>query len=252
MKVSFVSNIDIQGECEPRKCLSRARPHLSVSLYESEGFEVTDEPLVLPVRQGDHDSNGSLRTVTPNGTSPKRRDTNGNSDRSTRFGLAAKNGSCPSVGALRCGSNIHSKSMHLRTSSGMSPSTSSAGPTGRRRCERVECLDAGPFQIGSTARVKQPQMAEAVWRVLSMTPGQRFSWETGRRGLRMVGTHEIIPTATGCTSRLSLDVSGFLGRLLWPLIRRSAAQAVATENSGLRDRCQLLARSVQQNAQQAM
>ena len=44
--------------------------------------------------------------------------------------------------------------------------------------QRVEALDAGPFQIGSTARVKQPQMAEAVWCVQSMTPGQRFSWAT--------------------------------------------------------------------------
>ena len=59
--------------------------------------------------------------------------------------------------------------------------------------------------------------------VQSMTLGQRFSWATERVGLRMVGTHEIIPKAKGCTSRLGLEVSGLLGRLLWPLIRARPA-----------------------------
>ena len=37
--------------------------------------------------------------------------------------------------------------------------------------EKVERLDGGPFQIGSQARIKQPQFNETVWTVLALVPG---------------------------------------------------------------------------------
>ena len=104
--------------------------------------------------------------------------------------------------------------------------------------ERVRRLEDGPFQLGSSAAIKQPQLPEAVWRVTAFTPGRQFTWETHVRGMRMAGSHELSETPGGCTSRLSLEVSGLAAWLLWPLVRRNATRAVATENGRLRERCQ--------------
>jgi len=104
--------------------------------------------------------------------------------------------------------------------------------------QRVERLEQGPFDVGSNAKIKQPQLPESVWRVTLLTPGERFTWETRNFGIRMVASHEIVATAAGCASNLRLEVFGLVAVFLWPLIRRSARQAVAKENTGLRDRCQ--------------
>jgi len=104
--------------------------------------------------------------------------------------------------------------------------------------QSVERLERGPFGVGSTAKIKQPQLPPAIWRVTSHTPGERFTWETRNRGMRMVATHEIVATSGGCASNLRLEVSGLVAMLLWPIIRRSAGRALAKENLCLRDRCQ--------------
>jgi uncharacterized membrane protein len=105
--------------------------------------------------------------------------------------------------------------------------------------ETVRRLEDGPFQLGSSAAIKQPQMPEAVWRVTKFTPGRQFTWETTIRGMRMIGSHELVDSPAGCASRLRLEVSGMVAWLLWPLIRGSAARAVETENNRLRERCLL-------------
>jgi hypothetical protein len=107
--------------------------------------------------------------------------------------------------------------------------------------QQVRRLDSGPFQVGSSAMVKQPQFPETVWRVTALDPGRGFTWETRVRGLHMIATHEVVPTPGGCTSNLRLEIRGLLATILGPLIRRSAKQAMATENEGLRNRCANLA-----------
>lgn len=104
--------------------------------------------------------------------------------------------------------------------------------------ESVRRLEDGPLQLGSSARIKQPQMPEAVWRVTAFTPGRQFTWETQFRGMRMIGSHELVESPAGCASRLRLEVSGLLAWLLWPLVRRNASRAMETENSRLREGCQ--------------
>jgi hypothetical protein len=103
--------------------------------------------------------------------------------------------------------------------------------------EQVRRLDGGPFQLGSSAAIKQPQLPEAVWVVTAFTAGRQFTWETNVRGMRMVGSHELIETPAGCTSQLRLEVSGLTAWLLWPLVRNNAKTAIETENNCLRDRC---------------
>lgn len=90
---------------------------------------------------------------------------------------------------------------------------------------RIERLDDGPFGVGSRARVKQPMQRATVWTVTDYDDGRSFAWTARSSGLVFVGGHEIVPTATGVTNVLTLDIGGaaapVLGRLLAPVLRRA-------------------------------
>lgn len=110
--------------------------------------------------------------------------------------------------------------------------------------EKVIRLDDGPFAVGSSARIKQPGLPEAVWRVTSLEPGAEFSWETRLRGMHMVGTHRVIPAGSGTQSILQLQMSGLVARLLWPLIRQPASRSLEQENLGLKTLCERIAQEL--------
>jgi uncharacterized membrane protein len=61
----------------------------------------------------------------------------------------------------------------------------------------VTLVGNGPFGLGSMARLKQPAQPESEWVVTEFASGQRFSWETRRNGLHMIGTHELYPEGPG-------------------------------------------------------
>jgi hypothetical protein len=86
--------------------------------------------------------------------------------------------------------------------------------------ESVKRLDAGPLCVGSVARIKQPRLPEAEWRVTALTLGKRFTWETRVRGIHMVASHELSATDGGTRNLLRLERSIFS--------RSSTSPAVAT------------------------
>lgn len=102
-------------------------------------------------------------------------------------------------------------------------------------------VDSGPFQLGSRARIKQPLQPEAEWIVTEYEAGRRFSWETRRTGLHMVGTHDVSRQGGGARSVLSVDAAGFLSILLWPVLRLAMLRSLADENRGLRSRSEQIA-----------
>lgn len=106
----------------------------------------------------------------------------------------------------------------------------------------ISCLDQGPFDVGSRARIKQSGLPAAVWTVSALARGKGFTWGTRVRGIRMVATHEIHPAGDGSRSVLRIEMSGFVARLLAPLLRRSAARALMRENHGLKARCERMGR----------
>lgn len=99
---------------------------------------------------------------------------------------------------------------------------------------RVERLDDGPIQVGSSARVKQPAQPAGVWTVTRLDDQRAFVWQTVRPGLTMVGSHLLAETEAGCQNTLELELIGPLatpiGLLLGPLMRRSIRQ----ENAGFK------------------
>ena len=102
---------------------------------------------------------------------------------------------------------------------------------------RVRRLDAGPLAVGSAAEIRQPAMPPVIWTVTELAPPRRFVWEGRLRGLRMVATHELASDPHGTRSRLSIELTGPLARLLGPLLRWSVGRALRRENQGLRTRC---------------
>jgi uncharacterized membrane protein len=94
----------------------------------------------------------------------------------------------------------------------------------------VRRLDEGPLRVGSSAWIEQPGQPPAVWTVARLDPGREFSWSTARRGLRMTGTHRVVPDGPGCRNEIELAAAGPLAVLLVPVAR----YVLRTENAGFR------------------
>ena len=99
----------------------------------------------------------------------------------------------------------------------------------------VRRLDDRSFGVGSRALVKQPGQAESEWVVTSLTPGERFTWQTHRSGLRMEATHELRVEGNGTSNTLRVVASGVLATLMSPILRPMIRRALDQENSGARN-----------------
>ena len=98
--------------------------------------------------------------------------------------------------------------------------------------------DSGPFGLGSAAWIKQPLQPESRWVVTDFARGVRFAWETRRPGLRMVGSHTLVPEGAGTRNVLGVEAEGAFAALLWPILRLAMRRALSDENRGLRARCE--------------
>ena len=82
----------------------------------------------------------------------------------------------------------------------------------------VERLDDGPFRVGSRARVRQPRLPRAEWRVTEIVDGRSFTWEAKGPGMRTIGRHEVVPDGQGSRVTLSIEQTGPMGAvaaLVW-------------------------------------
>lgn len=106
----------------------------------------------------------------------------------------------------------------------------------------VQRLDEGPFGLGSMTRLKQPGQPESEWTVTEYIPGERFTWETQRRGMRMAASHRMRTVEGGTSNTLRIEASGLIPIVLWPLLRVAIRRALQQENRGLKGRCEARAR----------
>lgn len=102
----------------------------------------------------------------------------------------------------------------------------------------VSRLDGGPLEVGSRARIKQPMQPIAEWLVTELAENRRFAWGTGRRGVHITATHELVPEGATIKNVVHADAEGALARLLWPLLRIALRRALVQENRGLKRRCE--------------
>ena len=101
----------------------------------------------------------------------------------------------------------------------------------------VRRLEDGPFRVGSRAHVRQPKLLPAVWQVTELDQ-QNFTWVTRSPGVRIRAGHLVEANGAGSKVTLSLQFSGFLGKLVARLYRNLTERYLATEAEGLRRRCE--------------
>src|SRR5215218_8712666 len=58
----------------------------------------------------------------------------------------------------------------------------------------IQRLDPGPLVVGSRARVRQPKLPPADWRVTSLNEANRtFTWITRGPGVQVIARHSVEP-----------------------------------------------------------
>jgi len=107
--------------------------------------------------------------------------------------------------------------------------------------KRIKLLTPGPLRIGSRARVHQPKLPPAFWRVTELVPGSHFTWLSSAPGVRVTARHVIEPAPTGSRVTLSIQYEGMFGQLLARWTRALNERYFAMEANGLKTRCTELA-----------
>jgi uncharacterized membrane protein len=103
----------------------------------------------------------------------------------------------------------------------------------------VRRLDPGPLAFASAARVRQPRLPAALWRVTEFEPGSRFEWSAKALGMTTRGDHRV-ERLTERRSRVTLTLSqdGVLAPLLGLLYGRLSRRYVSQEAASLKRRCE--------------
>jgi len=101
----------------------------------------------------------------------------------------------------------------------------------------LERLDAGPLTVGSRARVRQPKLRPAEWRVTELDADARsFTWITRSPGVQVMGGHRVETTGDGSRVTLSIRFSGLLAPLVARLARSLTQQYITSEAKSLKRR----------------
>jgi uncharacterized membrane protein len=74
---------------------------------------------------------------------------------------------------------------------------------------KIEKLPPGPLAIGLRARVRQPKLPTAIWRVTELQENRGFTWISTNPGAHVTGIHTIEPIANGSRATMTLI---FVGR----------------------------------------
>ncbi|MGW5556721.1 SRPBCC family protein [Micromonospora sp. NPDC003944] len=99
--------------------------------------------------------------------------------------------------------------------------------------------EPGPLAVGATARLTQPRLRPAVWRVTELTERREFVWVSEAPGVRTTGEHRLVPLSDGRTRvELAIDQSGPLAGLIGRLYAGLFRRYVRMEADGLRRRCE--------------
>jgi uncharacterized membrane protein len=99
----------------------------------------------------------------------------------------------------------------------------------------VQLLE-GSLALGKTARVKQPRLPAATWRVTAYDAGEGFVWEARSLGTLTVAGHRIEPRGPGSRVTLTIRQTGGLVPLFAPITSRFVRRYMEMEAAGLKKR----------------
>ncbi len=103
----------------------------------------------------------------------------------------------------------------------------------------VRLLDGAAFGPGARARVRQPKLPPALWRVTVVRPGQSFEWVSRVPGLTSRADHRLAAAGAGrCALTLEFERTGPLAWLAEPLFASLTRRYLELEAASLKRRCE--------------
>jgi uncharacterized protein YndB with AHSA1/START domain len=108
---------------------------------------------------------------------------------------------------------------------------------------KIERLARGPLAVGLRARVCQPKLPIAIWRVTEVEENRGFTWVSKSPGAHVTGIHTIDPLGNGCRATMTLIFAGPLAILFSWLTRSLTQRYLQLEANGLRARSEQIAHS---------
>jgi hypothetical protein len=103
----------------------------------------------------------------------------------------------------------------------------------------VTRLESGAFQLGSSARIKQPQLPPMVWKVTNFQPAREFTWWVTSAGVTTIAAHKLSPgPGSSVTLTLSIDRVGLLAPLIDLLFDGLTRRYVNMEAAGMKRVCE--------------
>lgn len=111
-------------------------------------------------------------------------------------------------------------------------------PTWNPVMNSVVCNEQKEISVGSTVQVDQQGMRPCIWTVQKFEKEAAFAWSTKTAGIRMLAIHELKVEEGFVVNKLTLEVQGVLGVLLWPLLKGPMLKALRNENSHFKSYCE--------------
>ncbi|NGN95767.1 polyketide cyclase [Nocardioides sp. KC13] len=109
-----------------------------------------------------------------------------------------------------------------------------AMPTWTASMTQVEIVGGGPLAVGSAAKIRQPRLLPAIWKVDEWSPQTSFTWSSSGPGVRTVGRHEVRPVDERQSEvALGVELQGPLAPLIWRLVAATTRRYVGLELAGL-------------------
>jgi uncharacterized membrane protein len=103
----------------------------------------------------------------------------------------------------------------------------------------VELLDGAPLALDARARIRQPRLPVAVWKVTALDAGSHWTWVASSPGIRTTATHTLTPQTDGTTRvDTSLRQEGPLGWVIARVYAGLTRRSLAMEAEGLKRRCE--------------
>lgn len=103
----------------------------------------------------------------------------------------------------------------------------------------IKRLDDGPLAMGARARIRQPKLLPAWWKVMAFDPGSRFVWTTKAPGVLVTADHRVDAIAAGRSrATLSIAYSGPFGPLVAWLTLGINDRYLGLEAAGLKRRAE--------------
>ena len=101
----------------------------------------------------------------------------------------------------------------------------------------LKLLTGGQLAVGSRARIHQPRLPRANWRVTQLRPGHSFTWVSVAPGVRVTARHSVAATVGGACVTLSICYEGIFGGWLARWTGDLNERYLALEAEGLKRRC---------------